>query len=133
MMILQHQIKAERILSPNNFMVISSSRSPSIKDEPVEMKEEYEPSDLPLDLSVHSGRLSPGMRDSGTESDDSGGRCTPEGGDCKAYKKNLMKRYCKLPNSFVYLRRLPFLNAERLPLFLLLLLLFSAMFIGDFF
>lgn len=51
---------------------------------------------VPLDLSVNAGRLSPGLRDSGTESDDSGGRCTPEGGDCKAYKKSLMKRYCKL-------------------------------------
>lgn len=52
---------------------------------------------VPLDLSVNGGRLSPGLRerDSGTESDDSGGRCTPEGGDCKAYKKSLMKRYCK--------------------------------------
>ncbi|XP_031333759.1 ecdysone-induced protein 74EF-like [Photinus pyralis] len=48
---------------------------------------------VPLDLSVNSGRLSPGLRDSGTESDDSGGRCSPEGGDCKAYKKSLIKRY----------------------------------------
>lgn len=50
---------------------------------------------VPLDLSVNAGRLSPGLRDSGTESDDSGGRCSPEGPDCKAYKKSLMKRYCK--------------------------------------
>lgn len=50
---------------------------------------------VPLDLSVNAGRFSPGIRDSGTESDDSGGRCSPEGADCKAYKKSLMKRYCK--------------------------------------
>lgn len=63
------------------------------------VKEEKDSNDfecMPLDLSVNAGRLSPGLRDSGTESDDSGGRCTPEGGDCKAYKKSLMKRYCKL-------------------------------------
>lgn len=51
---------------------------------------------VPLDLSVHggaSGRLSPGVRDSGTDSDDSGGRCSPE--NAKAYKKSLIKRYCK--------------------------------------
>lgn len=56
---------------------------------------------VPLDLSVNGGRLSPGLRDSGTESDDSGGRCTPEGGDCKAYKKSLMRRYCKFASNFL--------------------------------
>lgn len=53
---------------------------------------------VPLDLSVHGGRYSPAIRDSGTESDDSGGRCSPENPDCKAYKKSLMKRYCKSIN-----------------------------------
>lgn len=56
---------------------------------------------VPLDLSVN--RLSPlRERDSGTESDDSGGRCSPEGRDCKAYKKSLMKRYCEF--QFLYYR-----------------------------
>lgn len=76
----------------------SRSRSPEIKSEPGEIKtEQRDDVDdcMPLDLSVHGGRLSPGTRDSGTESDDSGGRCSPEGADCKAYKKSLMKRYCK--------------------------------------
>lgn len=98
MMILQqNQCKLERMPSPG-LTVISSPRSrsrslsPEIKVE--DLKEELDEC-VPLDLSVHGGRLSPATRDSGTESDDSGGRCSPEGADCKAYKKSLMKRYCK--------------------------------------
>lgn len=68
-----------------------------IKEEKADSTDNNDYECVPLDLSVNGGRYSPGIRDSGTESDDSGGRCTPEGGDCKAYKKNLIKRYCKCP------------------------------------
>lgn len=103
MMILQHtsQIKVERMSSPGFAFVNCASRSPvSVKEEPVEEPEKDSAENdcvqcVPLDLSLSSGRVSPGVRDSGTESDDSGGRCSPEGADCKAYKKSLMKRYCK--------------------------------------
>lgn len=102
MMILQqNHCKIERMLSPSFTFVNTGIRTPDIKQEPdIVVKEEFDC--VPLDLSVNSGRLSPGMRDSGTESDDSGGRCSPEGGDCKAYKKSLMKRYCK----FICLKKL---------------------------
>lgn len=73
----------------------NSPVSPTIKIKIVEKNNAIDNDCLPLDLSVNAGRISPGLRDSGTESDDSGGRCSPEGGDCKAYKKSLMKRYCK--------------------------------------
>lgn len=72
----------------------------TVKDEKDSISEDCNEC-MPLDLSVNAGRLSPGLRDSGTESDDSGGRCTPEGGDCKAYKKSLMKRYCKCGSLFL--------------------------------
>lgn len=50
--------------------------------------------DAPLDLSVSAGR----RRDrtySGTDSDDSGGVGEEKAGGKAAYKKSLMKRYCK--------------------------------------
>lgn len=50
--------------------------------------------DAPLDLSLSAGR----RRDrtySGTESDDSGGVGDEKAGGKAAYKKSLMKRYCK--------------------------------------
>ncbi|GJQ74587.1 Eip74EF [Trypoxylus dichotomus] len=55
-------------------------------------------SELPLDLRIHTSPRyqSPGssvFRDSGTESDDSGGRCSPEGADRKPYKKRIINRY----------------------------------------
>lgn len=80
MMIVQYK---REMVSPVMTVLSDSSsghRSPEPEDEC-----------MPLDLSVH--RL--GSRDSGTDSDDSGGRCSPEGADCKAYKKSLIKRYCK--------------------------------------
>lgn len=96
-MILQHV----QNLEDRNMLVQSASgaSSPARSRSVDTVKDEKDSNDydcVPLDLSVNAGRLSPGLRDSGTESDDSGGRCTPEGGDCKAYKKSLMKRYCKL-------------------------------------
>lgn len=110
MMILQQNIKVERMLSPPGFaMANCSPRSPVfVKVEPREESSQDDPMEndcVPLDLSVNSGRLSPGVRDSGTESDDSGGRCSPEGGDCKAYKKSLMKRYCKSPLLNIFFRK----------------------------
>lgn len=97
-MILQHIQTLEvrsMLLQGYGSGATSPTRSRSVDT----VKDEKEPAEfdncVPLDLSVNAGRLSPGLRDSGTESDDSGGRCTPEGGDCKAYKKSLMKRYCK--------------------------------------
>lgn len=65
-------------------------RSPVIKEE---RPDSPDLDCVPLDLSVHrsSSRLS--HLDSGTESDDSTGRCSPE--NAKAYKKSLIKRYCK--------------------------------------
>lgn len=80
-----------------NTTISSEPSSPAMSS--VDAKEEKDYDCVPLDLSVKVGRLSPGLRDSGTESDDSGDRCTPEGGDCKPYKKNLMKRYCKFPSN----------------------------------
>lgn len=99
-MILQHIQTLEvrsMLLQGYGSGATSPTRSRSVdtvKDEEKESSADYD-NCVPLDLSVNAGRLSPGLRDSGTESDDSGGRCTPEGGDCKAYKKSLMKRYCK--------------------------------------
>lgn len=102
-MILQHiqSLDIRSMLLPPGNNSKSRGSSPS-KDTTVTIKIKMEDDSnddendcVPLDLSVHGGRLSPGLRDSGTESDDSGGRCSPEGRDCKAYKKSLMKRYCK--------------------------------------
>lgn len=98
-MILQHiqtlEARGSMLLQGYGSAATSPARSRSVDT----VKDEKETAEfdncVPLDLSVNSGRLSPGLRDSGTESDDSGGRSTPEGGDCKAYKKSLMKRYCK--------------------------------------
>lgn len=115
MMILQHKwnIENRMMTSPQFSASVTSSpprsRSPDMHIKEEDIKSERDSEDcgmdteyndcVPLDLSVN--RLSPGIRererDSGTESDDSGGRCTPEGVDCKAYKKSLMKRYCKFP------------------------------------
>lgn len=51
--------------------------------------------DSPLDLRIKCGRISPGARDSGTESDDLEEKILQDGGpDCKPYKKSLIKR-CK--------------------------------------
>lgn len=51
--------------------------------------------DSPLDLRINCGRISPGARDSGTESDDLEEKILQDGGpDCKPYKKSLIKR-CK--------------------------------------
>jgi hypothetical protein len=60
----------------------------SIRDYPV--KEEDD--DTPLDLSLSS---KPKRRDSCTDSDDSGGPGEDRGQGGAAYKKSLMKRYCK--------------------------------------
>lgn len=82
------------------------------RDERDEVEEEDD-DDMPLDLSVAKRAISPVLSarslvirrhrsehvggDSGTDSsDESSGRMSPgENGDCKAYKKSLMKRYCK--------------------------------------
>ncbi|XP_017770235.1 PREDICTED: ecdysone-induced protein 74EF-like [Nicrophorus vespilloides] len=100
-MILQHlqnTLEVRNMLLQSMIAPVSRSRTPeSIKEEKPDIKQETDSDSdcVPLDLSVNGGRLSPGLRDrdSGTESDDSGGRCSPEGLDCKAYKKSLMKRY----------------------------------------
>lgn len=57
--------------------------------------------DLPLDLSIHSDNRR-NRNDSGTDSDDSGGPGEDQG-QGRAYKKSLMKRYCKydFPNDFI--------------------------------
>lgn len=91
-------LSSPRTKSPGEFVVIKEEKADSTDND-------YEC--VPLDLSVNGGRYSPGIRDSGTESDDSGGRCTPEGADCKAYKKSLMKRYCKfiIPLYFFFTKR----------------------------
>lgn len=51
--------------------------------------------DAPLDLSLPVGRRCRNRTYSGTESDDSGGPGEEKTGGKAAYKKNLMKRYCK--------------------------------------
>lgn len=51
--------------------------------------------DVPLDLSMHSKKRR-GRTDSGTDSDDSTGMGEEgRGNEGRAYKKSLMKRYCK--------------------------------------
>ncbi|KAF2893425.1 hypothetical protein ILUMI_12746 [Ignelater luminosus] len=101
-MILQHiqHLETRTMLLPGYTTVGPSSPTRSKTPESPKIKREERDNTtdndcVPLDLSVNGGRLSPGLRDSGTESDDSGGRCSPEGGDCKAYKKSLMRRYCE--------------------------------------
>lgn len=105
-MILQHipHLETRTMLLPGYAASSSPSRSrtpDSPRGNRPEIDNSVDNDCVPLDLSVNSGRLSPGLRDSGTESDDSGGRLSPEGGDCKAYKKSLMKRYCKCLACFI--------------------------------
>lgn len=72
----------------------------------VVVKPEFEDRDdelsceLPLDLRVnvssrYSASPSPAYRDSGTESDDSCGRSSPDVSDRKPYKKRIINRYSK--------------------------------------
>lgn len=69
----------------------SPASSPRIKDE---CDDFVCIDDSPLDLRINCGRISPGARDSGTESDDTEEKIIQEGADCKPYKKSLIKR-CK--------------------------------------
>lgn len=61
------------------------------------MKNEEQDEDAPLDLSMGSKKRR-GRADSGTDSDDSTGMGDEgRGNEGRAYKKSLMKRYCKFP------------------------------------
>ncbi|XP_044728684.1 ecdysone-induced protein 74EF isoform X2 [Chrysoperla carnea] len=96
-------IKTELVKQDQEMILVKSEKDFDEEDHGVENEDD----ELPLDLSVHRTSSSPPLiiryhssstrraGDSGTESDDSsGGRMSPlENGDCKAYKKRIMKRY----------------------------------------
>lgn len=64
-------------------------------NEQVDVETEDADDDVPLDLSMHSKKRR-GRTDSGTDSDDSTGMGDEgRGNEGRAYKKSLMKRYCK--------------------------------------
>lgn len=108
---LKSSSSPDRSRSPEDIF-IKEERDIYIKEERSESTDDNDDADcVPLDLSVNGGgRLSPSLRDSGTESDDSGGRCSPGDGECKPYKKpkkSFEKRYCK---SCMYLREMFYLK-----------------------
>lgn len=64
-------------------------------NEQVDVEADDPDDDVPLDLSMHSKKRR-GRTDSGTDSDDSAGMGEEgRGNEGRAYKKSLMKRYCK--------------------------------------
>ncbi|KAH0814175.1 hypothetical protein GEV33_008617 [Tenebrio molitor] len=79
---------------PDSPVLKSPGSSPRIKDE---CDDFMCIEDSPLDLRINCGRLSPGARDSGTESDDTEEKIIQEGADCKPYKKSLIKRWSGAP------------------------------------
>jgi hypothetical protein len=82
---------------PDSPVLKSPGSSPRIKDE---CDDFMCIEDSPLDLRINCGRLSPGARDSGTESDDTEEKIIQEGADCKPYKKSLIKRCKSSQNDF---------------------------------
>lgn len=84
----RHEHYADTVIVGN---IVSDDRRNVIVDEP-ELPEE---DDLPLDLSLPVGRRRRDRTYSDSESDDSGGPGEEKTGDKAAYKKSLMKRYCK--------------------------------------
>jgi hypothetical protein len=84
---------------PDSPVLKSPGSSPRIKDE---CDDFMCIEDSPLDLRINCGRLSPGARDSGTESDDTEEKIIQEGADCKPYKKSLIKRFDKEQNNYLH-------------------------------
>ncbi|KAK9884750.1 hypothetical protein WA026_007599 [Henosepilachna vigintioctopunctata] len=83
--------------------ILSSLKSPAVKEEYEDYICTSLEEDSPLDLRVNGSRSSPGARDSGTESDDTEDKLQiPEGADCKPYKKSLIKRFDKEQNNYLH-------------------------------
>jgi hypothetical protein len=92
----QHHHRALKVEeNDDNKKISESEQYEASADEPDE--------DVPLDLSM-GNKKQRGRSDSTTDSDDSTGMCDEgRSSEGRAYKKNLMKRYCKfLQESFPY-------------------------------
>lgn len=78
----------------------SEERKRTVIEEPEHYETADEPDDdAPLDLSMGSKKQR-GRTDSGTDSDDSASLGEERGNEGRAYKKSLMKRYCKSNSCF---------------------------------
>ncbi|KAJ3665609.1 hypothetical protein Zmor_001099 [Zophobas morio] len=84
---------------PDSPVLKSPGSSPRIKEE---CDDFVCIDESPLDLRINCGRISPGARDSGTESDDTEDKIMQEGPDCKPYKKSLIKRFDKEQNNYLH-------------------------------